>query len=109
MFFLTDSAIMIEQVFDCKVCSVLGDERLKLLSVIQSWYYTNKVREDVVNMCGVEMVFAVVRGFAGPSVKGRIMTFGSVRLSVFVVSPRICGALLLEEFRSSDSASVFAG
>ena len=76
---------MVGEVFDEELAPVAGDERLHVEDGVESGDYAEEVREDVVEVGGVEVVLAVVGGVAGPGVDGRVVDLCGVWHAVLVV------------------------
>lgn len=76
--------------------------------VIQGWYDADQIRKDIIEVCRVQIVLAVICGISRPCIYFGVMDFRSEGDITKVVRACIRGELVLEEFWSYYWAALFA-
>lgn len=99
---------MVRKVLNRKVRPILRYKWLKLESVVQSRDDSSEICEEVVEVCGMEVMFTMIRSISRPRIDGRIVGLRSVGDPIFIVRLGVCVECLLENFRCGDCAQVFS-
>lgn len=103
-----DELAMVREVFYGEVAPVAWDERKKFQSIIQCWNDADEVGIQVVNVCRVKIVLAVISSVSRPLIDSWVMAFSDIWQAIFVVGVRVDFERLLEQFWGHDRADILS-